>query len=193
MRDLRVSSTDRYSGTFLPVADHAADEETALLLPLDEGSGTTVFDHGPAGQVGEITGTFQWVADTTASVAYRLGSGINPALYKSTALPLLGALWTAQFDTTGASSGNAHTFIAAASTPASPLTTAFGEILIGVPPLGGVFLFSSQVSTFGPAAYHLIGVPSSPALAGLTLYTQGLILDGSTATLCNGIDLTLGY
>lgn len=192
-RDLRVSSVDRYSGPFFPVADHEPDLDTALLMPFDEGAGQLAFDHGPAGQVGLITGEYEWVPDAIASTAYRLGTGLNPVCYESTSLPILGALWTAEIDASSATSGWALTSILAASAPVGPLATPFGEVLIGVPPLGGTLIFKSLVSTFGPKAYHVTGVPSSPTLAGLPLFTQGLVVDGTSATLCNGIDLVLGY
>lgn len=44
MSDLRVSNTARYSSTFTPPFRATADASTLLLLPMNEGVGTTSFD-----------------------------------------------------------------------------------------------------------------------------------------------------
>lgn len=67
LRALRVSEIDRYDGPFEPQDQWTSDADTALLLPLEEGAGNIVFDHGVVGQTGAISGDFTWV-DLSADV-----------------------------------------------------------------------------------------------------------------------------
>jgi hypothetical protein len=62
MRAFRVSSVARYSSNFAPQDTWLSDGDTAMLIPLEEGAGATVFDHGPAAQTGGISGEYEWVA-----------------------------------------------------------------------------------------------------------------------------------
>ncbi len=64
VRSVRVSSVPRYSSAFVPADAWDTDAETVLLLDLEEGAGNVVSDSGPAGQVGTLTGGFEWVPAT---------------------------------------------------------------------------------------------------------------------------------
>ena len=59
---VHVSSVERYSVNFVPDRSFIADSNTAMLASMDEGSGSTIFDLGPAGQQGSIAGDFEWVS-----------------------------------------------------------------------------------------------------------------------------------
>jgi hypothetical protein len=59
---VHVSTVERYSGNFIPDRSFIADSSTAMLASMDEGSGSTIFDLGPAGQQGNIEGDFEWVS-----------------------------------------------------------------------------------------------------------------------------------
>ena len=64
-RSLRISEVDRYFGPFTPDEYWVSDADTAMLLPFEEGAGTTVFDLGPAMQLGLVNGPHTWI-DLTA-------------------------------------------------------------------------------------------------------------------------------
>jgi hypothetical protein len=58
--DVRISSNNRYPGTFTPAPVLAADSTTLALWPLDEGAGTVAGDRGPATLNGTIAGAAAW-------------------------------------------------------------------------------------------------------------------------------------
>ena len=104
--------------------------------------------------------------------------------------------------TTGVSPGSLTAWIAAlAPDPAYPC----GRIVPGVGVAGagievlvdlGSVIVSSPVVWSGPGrpARHAVAIPNAPVLLGLTLYTQGLLLDSGSPSLAvtGAADLTVG-
>ncbi len=128
---------------------------------------------------------------TLASATERNGSGTNPVCLTSSATPVLGSTWTAEID--GAVRPNPQTtWIVGVDQPLSGLPTPIGELLVDFPRLGGTSLFTTRQTSSGGVDTHAISVPSDPALVGFAAYAQGVVL-GDGATLCNAIDLVLGF
>ncbi len=121
-----------------------------------------------------------------ASASVRNGSGVNRLCYQSTTPPALGTVWTAEVDV------NAHplassTLIIGRSLPSAGVFVGTGELLVS-----GARLFQSSAVPQGGVGLHGNAIPVAPALAGLTVFTQAVILGGQLE-LCNAVDLVLGY
>ena len=61
--DVRLSSGNRYSGTFVPQAQLTNDAMTRALWHLDAGTGATVPDSSGHGHSATLSGPYGWVAD----------------------------------------------------------------------------------------------------------------------------------
>jgi hypothetical protein len=59
---VRLSTTARYSGSFTPAVDWTADSSTALLLRMEDGSGTAASDASGNGNDASISGA-TWASD----------------------------------------------------------------------------------------------------------------------------------
>ena len=66
--ELRVSSIERYTSSFVPAQHFIPDAATAMLLHFDEGVGSQTFDSGAAAQIGSVTGSYQWVLGLSSCV-----------------------------------------------------------------------------------------------------------------------------
>jgi hypothetical protein len=84
------------------------------------------------------------------------------------------------------------TWVLACSQPLSGLPTPYGELLVAFPAQGGAVLFTSSMPSSGGLDTHAVAVPADPALAGFLGYAQGIVVGGG-ATLCNALDLVLGF
>jgi hypothetical protein len=111
------------------------------------------------------------------------GSGVNPNVYTSS-LPALGAVWTANIDTSAYPSATTTTIVGF-SAPQSQLF-GFGELLVGGP--GSAFLLQSTAPVAGGVSSHSNAIPNDPTLAGKKAYTQAFLLGGPTQAT-NGIVL----
>ena len=125
-----------------------------------------------------------------ASATTRNGTGVNPNIFTSTSLPVLGTNWTSRNDTTSLGVGGfVFNFVYAGSLPGTP--TAFGELLLDP---SAAWLYTDLAIAVGGIANHSIGIPNDPAFAGgqasAQSYVNGVPPSGQ---LTNAIDLVLGY
>ena len=128
---------------------------------------------------------------TLASVVERNGSGTNPVCFTSSTVPVLGSLWSAQVDAS-VRSGADGTWIFAFSQPLTGLQTPYGELLVALPSLGGAPLFATSMTSSGGLDTHTVSIPADPAFAGFAGHAQGIV-SGAGLTLCNALDLILGF
>ena len=174
--------------------DGDGDPEIAVGAPQDDEGGFDVgavwilfLESGPDYSVGVHNGALSQGGD--ASATQRNGSGINPVVFSADNLPLLGTNWMATVDTSSLG-GTGFTLAGFFFGPSSGVITPLGEVLVD--PTGGLAL-SATAFAFGTSATYSIPVPNSPTLAGDVLVAQVLVTIGSTSTLTNALDLTLGF
>lgn len=150
----------------------------AAVVWQDDGSGTddvAIQNLLPDGSLGG-----------QASVAFRNGTGINPAGYTSLDLPRIDQTWTTQVDHGGAGTlTQTYVFLAGATGP----VLFAGEVLVD---LGGPPLFTTTVGSTGTADVHGVPIPSLLGLVGLPLATQALVVSGVSVQLQNALDPTIG-
>ena len=129
-------------------------------------------------------------ASITASATSRNGSGVNPDIFTSTSLPILGTNWTSEVDAGSVGVGGfVFVFVYAGGLPGTP--TAFGELLLDP---SAAWLFTDLAIAAGGTSYHSIAVPSDPAFAGGTASAQGYLNNSPpSGQLTNAVDLVLGY
>ncbi len=181
LRAFRVSEADRYSGPFEPQAQWTNDADTALLLPFEEGAGDVIFDHGPAGQTGVISGGFTWVDLGAECVAENFCTGAANSSGTGAMLSMGGSSSVATNDftltVTGAAVESSGLFVYASDTAEEP----FGDGLrcVGTGSLG-VYRLSPTLFTDGSgAATRIVDLESgAPAMGsseiepGSTWYFQ---------------------
>ncbi len=114
------------------------------------------------------------------------GSGANLVLYSSTTPPTLGTTWNAALST-ASFPGATETWIFGYLAPSSGTFLPYGELLVDS---SSPKAFTSIAPSAGGVSLHSNALPNLPALIGLELYTQGLLL-GGPILLTNGIELRL--
>ncbi|MEW6071183.1 MAG: PKD domain-containing protein [Planctomycetota bacterium] len=128
--------------------------------------------------------------DITASATIRNGSGVNPVVFTTITLPVLGTTWQSQVNG-GSIGASGLTFLVGYSAPTSGLIFAPGELLIDV---SSPWLFTSISGGASGISYHNIGIPNDPDLLGFPAYTQVLLNNvGGSGRLTNALDLILGH
>jgi hypothetical protein len=130
------------------------------------------------------------IVNAPASATVRNGSGVNPNIFTSTSLPILGTDWTSEVDAGSIGvNGFVFVFVYAGSLPGTP--TAFGELLLDP---AASWLYTDMAIAFGGIASHSIGIPSDPIYAGNEAFAQGYLNSvAPSGQLTNAIDLVLGY
>jgi PKD repeat protein len=125
-----------------------------------------------------------------AGATTRNGSGVNPDIFTSTSLPILGTDWTSENDAGSIGvNGFVFVFVYAGSLPGTP--TPFGELLLDP---AAAWLYTDMAIAFGGIASHSIGIPSDPIYAGNQAFAQGYLNSvAPSGQLTNAIDLVLGY
>ncbi len=182
IRAARWSSVARYAptGTFVPEVVWTPDAGTAMLVQLEEGAGNTVFDSGPAAQIGTISGNVQWVNVSPFPCAPGTGATLcGPA---SLTLPA-GMTWLLD---SPANSAPLFVFTDAAqgSLPLGP-GGVWGTTQVALSPL--LIALADPTNTFGfapglPATnaqgdWSLnLSIPLIPGLSGTTWYTEAYVM-----------------
>lgn len=194
--DLLVANEDSNSVTALANGGAGTFASTSIFavgsLPTDvvlgdvDGNGSldAVTPNQDASDLSLLLNT---AAGVIASATPRNGSGVNPNVFTSTSLPLLGSTWTSQIDaaSTGATGGNTLLVAYQNSFPGFP--TAFGELLVDPT---SVLLGSSLASVSGGTSDHANLIPASAGNLGLTLSVQTYVIQ--VRQLTNALDLVLG-
>lgn len=125
-----------------------------------------------------------------ANVVFRNVPGVNPACYANLNLPVLGTDFQATVDITG-DPFNFTAWIVAYDGSLPGVTTNFGALLID--PTTSLQLFVGRVG-FDQVHQFDLPVPADTSFAGRTIYSQAVIQNLNTGlTLCNALDLTLGF
>ena len=196
--DLLVAFTDSSTGTGLSAWswDFGDGNNSALQNPshlyVDPGTYTVSLDvTGTNGSDNETKVGYivvNNVFDATAT-PYN-GSGVNPNIFLSTTLPILGTNWKSQING-GAVGASGLSFVVVYSGPISGIFTAFGELLIDTTT---PWQFTSISGGSAGISNHSISVPSDPVLAGFHSYAQGFLNNvGGSSLLTNAYHLELGY
>jgi hypothetical protein len=136
--------------------------------------------------------------DLVAGIAYsappaqllpRNGSGMNPGCLEALGNPILGQAWRARVHAPGVGSS---TLLVGYDLPLDGVNTTRGELLVKTSPFGGTKLFSSLAVSDGTYALHELALPNDPALYGLPVSFQALIIDGPSGDqYCNALDVIL--
>ncbi|MFT5288498.1 MAG: hypothetical protein ACI8QS_000373 [Planctomycetota bacterium] len=129
------------------------------------------------------------IGGSQAKASTRNGTGINPDVYTTAALPILGSSWASTVDANGI--GTVGTFTRAfyfAEPLNTGLTIGLGEVLVN-PASALQAATDARIQNNGLAA-HSAAIPSDIALDGLAISVQVYIPTGGTLT--NAIDLCLG-
>ena len=125
---------------------------------------------------------------TPASATTRNGTGANPDVYTSPALPVIGTVWTAEVDASR-HPGAGFTFLVMYDAPLSGVPTGIGELLVDV---GSFHHLTSVAHSGGGVAAHDVAVPNDTSFVGAQVSTQAAIVGGGYAELTNAIDLVIG-
>src|SRR5262249_15526906 len=110
-----------------------------------------------------------------ARLTPRNGAGINPTCLEALGNPILGTTWRARIYAPGVGSS---TLLVGYDQPLDGVPTTRGELLVKTSPYGGTKFFSSTALSDGTSALHELPLPLDPALYGLSISFQGLIVDG---------------
>ena len=127
---------------------------------------------------------------TAATEFIRNGSGVNPAVYTVLSGAVLGGSMHLELDLTACPAAANFGRVLFYSAPSGPISSPYGEILVGGTRLGvliGVRDPNSNLVELSQA------IPLSAALLGFSTSTQGLIHGGGYVKLTNANDIVLGY
>ncbi len=140
--------------------------------------------------LGENAGAAYVFGLTHPLVTLRNGSGVNPICLTTTVPPVLGETWEMQVDASGVPGAAFTEVICHRAALAVPMMIPAGELLVN---RQSPLFFSSILAGSGVNTHEFL-VPNDPFLAGLTVYVQGLIRNGSNAIieLCNAEDVRIG-
>jgi hypothetical protein len=108
--------------------------------------------------------------------------GTNPDVHRAVTRPILGTSYVAEVDL--AASGHARALLIAFAHRAER-TLPGGQVLLGAGRLG-------HLAGSGALAHFDVPLPADPALCGLALTTQAVLLGGAPLALSNAQDLVLG-
>jgi PKD repeat protein len=126
-----------------------------------------------------------------ASATPRNGAGMNPNIFTSTSLPVLGSSWGSQVHGSAiGATGFVFVFIYAGGMPGTPTT--YGELMLDP---ASAWLFTSLGGIIGTGySYHFVQVPNDPAFYGAEAAAQAYINNvAPSGQLTNAIDLVIGF
>ncbi|MEW6072934.1 MAG: matrixin family metalloprotease [Planctomycetota bacterium] len=125
-----------------------------------------------------------------ASATWRNGLGVNPDIYDSLTLPILGTTWQSQIDASGLGA-TGLTLAVGYSAPFGGFVGSYGELLIDP---SSSWAFTSLAFLSGGIANHNVAIPSDPAFVGVGVSVQSYLNSyGPSGQLTNAWDLILGY
>lgn len=125
---------------------------------------------------------------THASVFALAGSGTNPALLASVTPPALGTNWQASIAAALVPGTTTSAIQIRTAARPTPLTTPFGELLIG-----GALLGNAQTPSNGTLDAFSFAMPPDTALLGLAVHAQGYVnANPGGLRLGNGLTLLIG-
>ncbi len=176
---------DRFGGAVTMPGDVDGDGHDDLLV------GASLDDDGESDS-GAVWVLFcDEIVTTNASATWRNGSGVNPDVFVSTSLPILGTSWTSTVD--GTSVGASGLVLVVGYAGMHPgVMTPFGELLIDI---ASSWSFTSWAGLGGTGvSQHAVFIPADPILIGIPASTQALFNNvGGSILLANAWDLVIGY
>ena len=177
LRAFRFSDVDRYHGSFEPQAQWTNDAGTAMLLPFEEGAGEVIFDHGPAAQVGAISGGFTWIDLTAECVAENFCTGAPNSAGPGATMSMLGSSSVSANDLTLVATGAAVDSSGLFVYGSVPAEEPFGDGLrcVGTSPTGVFRLSPTLFTDQNGTATRIVDLSSGAPAAG-----NGQITPGST-------------
>jgi hypothetical protein len=201
---IRIASSDNtcLATEFLTPGDYDADGQvtprdlSALDQVMSQGfrslASEEVFDLDSDGVLTvadrELVAQLAYAAPP-AQLLPRNGSGINPGCLEALGNPILGQTWRARVYAPGVGSS---TLLVGYDMPLDGVSTTRGELLVKTSPYGGTKLFSNLAVSDGTFALHELVLPNDPALYGLQVSFQALIVDGPSGNqYCNALDVIL--
>jgi PKD repeat protein len=146
---------------------------------------------GAQGWDSEIkTGYITVTGGILAKATSRNGSEVNPRVFTSTSLPILGTSWTSVVNA-GALGLGGLVFHIVYTGPHSGIPIAAGELLLDPT---STWLGTASAMVIGGLASYSIAIPIDPIYAGSRAFCQAYVPGAAPAgQLTNGIDLLLGY
>ena len=188
-----VSTTEIRAGgwvdTTVRVSDFVAptSQVRARFLADDSGDGSVteaavdtfladVFDDDDGGGGG----------GTDATVTSRNGSGVNPDVFSTVTLPIIGTNWDTTIDATGGGATGGLTFVVCYNDPIT-LPTAFGELLVDVT---SPFVNFTTSVVIGGSSAHSSPIPADNTLIGFTFSCQSFL--NQNGQLTNALDVLVG-
>ncbi|MFT5291985.1 MAG: hypothetical protein ACI8QS_002204 [Planctomycetota bacterium] len=122
-----------------------------------------------------------------ASVTFRNGSGVNPAVFSTVTLPITGTDWVTSVDAAGAGAAGGLTFLFSYQNQLGGIPSSFGEILVDLSSAYVDFTFSA---VSGGTGTHSSPVPNDPSLIGFAFSSQAFVNQVSLVT--NALDAIIG-
>jgi len=121
----------------------------------------------------------------------RLGTGVNPNVFTSLNLPIVGMDWMSEIDASGVAGANL-TYVLGFQLPFDPgLMLNFGELLIDI--TSEPLITHPLAPAGGGVATHVIPIPNDVQFQGFQVFNQGVIFAPGSVTLTNAIDIVVEY
>lgn len=141
---------------------------------------------GPAGASWVAQESLVVVDSALAQATLRNGSGVNPQVFDSLTLPVLGEDWTSEVDAS-ALGATGLVFLIGYERALAGVPTVYGEVLVD--PTSDLLVIEVGALVGGVAVLDAL-VPNDSALLGCPVSIQGLL--NASGALTNAIDLVLG-
>jgi hypothetical protein len=144
-----------------------------------------IVDHAGSGN-GEVFKMVPAGAPAATNVVHNGAGGNRPCL-SAASRPVLGGVWEARVDTGLPTGVGASTYLVGYGAAASGTFLGRYEVLVG-----GAFRFQLVQPSSGGTDVFRAALPCDPALAGVPVYVQAVIL-GRRFELCNALEVMPGY
>lgn len=166
----------------------AGDNAALGLGATDLNGAPRIQDNGGLGVALVNVGATEATGSLPASAKVENGTGVNPTTYTANVLPLAGGTFLGVVLTPPGSTSLASVVVVDAPGPPTTSPAWTGELLLALSP--------AAIFHISPGDVHTISVPSTCALIGTTVPTQGfslLVSGGAVTPFChNRLDLVIG-
>ena len=168
-----------------------SDEQNPTYAFLNEGTYTvSMTATGPSGSYTETKVDYVFVGPTVlATEAQRNGAGINPLIFSTSSMPILGRNWNTNVDASGYPSVTV-TVLLLYKDSLPGVNLPFGELLVDV---GSERLYMHFGVVHSGVSHHSVPIPNDQSLAGMTASGQVYLWGVPGGQVTNAIDISLGY